>query len=89
MGLIAPIFGALIYWFILFYSQTDFISFLQKSYDGGVSSQLVSLCTLMNLVIFSILMYYNRMKTVRGLVLATFIWVILAIYFKVTAGSWD
>lgn len=89
MGLIAPIVGAFVYWFVLFYSKSDFIDFLKKVYEGGAFSQYVTLATLSNLIIFSLFMYKNRLQATRGLIFSTLIWVALAVYFKIKSGVWD
>jgi hypothetical protein len=84
LGLIAPVFGLIIYYFFAFYSRdVGFMEFLgyMKQYKGlltGVSS--ISLVA--NAVLFTIYINSQRDKTAKGIFVATLIYGISVLVIK-------
>ena len=85
LGLIAPVLGLIIYYFVAFYvrnvSFTEFLRYLReyRSLLTGVSS--VSLVA--NAVLFTIYINSRRDKTAKGIFLATLVYGIAVLLIKV------
>ena len=85
LGLIAPILGLIIYYFVAFYTRkVSFMEFLHylklyRSLLTGVSS--ISLVA--NAVLFTIYINSRRDKTAKGIFLATLVYGIAVLLIKV------
>jgi len=83
LGLIAPIFSLVIYYFVQFYplySIRDFFGFMQTN-----KSQVTAIsvpCLLLNIVLFTVYINSHRDKTAKGVFAATLIYAIVALLFK-------
>lgn len=84
-GFIAPIFGMVIYYFIVFYTKkvgfVEFLGYLKqyKTLLTGVSS--ISLVA--NAVLFTIYINSRRDKTAKGIFLATLVYGVTVLLIKV------
>lgn len=68
--------------YMINYSYTTFTVMVEHYYDVGRISSLLSLSLLVNLVVF-FLLYWRKFEMMpRGVILATFIWGIAIVYFK-------
>lgn len=87
LGILAPVLGFFIYYFIKFYplySLGDFLSFLKV--NKSLITVVVSLSLLANAVLFTI--YINRQKdhTAKGIFIVTVIYGIAALLFRLTGN---
>ncbi len=82
LGLIMPVIGVFVYYKIAGFWM-NFHTFIAKVRDLGVSSKVLSLGVLANLVIFLIFINLDFQRTSRGILIATFIYaaIILAMKF--------
>jgi hypothetical protein len=83
LGLIGPLMGAVAFYLMQF-SDMPFIYFLENAIKAGVQTELISLCTVFNLLIFFIFIWSNLQAAARGVILATFIYVIIVLVLKFT-----
>ncbi len=85
LGLIVPIFGLIIYYFMKFYSLNvgflEFLGFLRqyKSLLTGMSS----VALVANAVIFTIYINSHRDKTAKGIFVATIVYAITVLLIKI------
>jgi hypothetical protein len=82
-GLVGPFIGAVLFYFIQF-SEMPFIYFLENSIRADIQTELLSLCTVFNLLIFFIFIWTNLQLAARGVILATFIYVLVVLVLKFT-----
>ena len=83
LGLVAPIFSLVIYYFVKFfplYTVKDFFFFLRtnKTQITAVSMP----CLVLNIALFTFYINSHRDNTAKGIFLATIIYAILALLFK-------
>jgi hypothetical protein len=83
MGLVAPIFSLIVYYFVKFYplySVKDFFFFLSSN-----KSQITAVsvpCLVLNIALFTIYINSHRDSTAKGIFAATLIYAIVALLFK-------
>ena len=82
LGLVAPVIVLLLF-YVIRYSQISFGRFLQMVNMEGTFSPRISLCVIVNLLIFYLFIWTNRYYSARGVILATFVYAGLVIYLKV------
>ncbi|HEY6161912.1 MAG TPA: hypothetical protein VI112_11835 [Bacteroidia bacterium] len=82
LGLVAPVIVLLIF-YVIRYSHISFGRFLQMVNMEGTFSPRISLCVIVNLLIFYLFIWTNRYYSARGVILATFVYAGLVIYLKV------
>lgn len=80
-GIIAPIIVFLLY-YIIFHRHMDFFYFLKYLKDGDIFIATLSLCVIINLLLFFICLWTNRDRTARGVVMATFLYAIYVAIMK-------
>ncbi len=80
VGLLIPI--IVIFGFYLYRNAENLNSFFEGIIHAGVFSELVSLCVVPNLLLFFIFMWTNRLKSARGVIGATFIYVLIVLALK-------
>jgi hypothetical protein len=81
LGLLVPALTLLIVYFVGF-SGFKFIDFFRYTIAKHILENLVSLCGLANLPLFYLFIQTSRYESVKGIILATFILVVLVIYLK-------
>ncbi|MDQ3681627.1 MAG: hypothetical protein M3352_00975 [Bacteroidota bacterium] len=83
IGLIAPLFGLVILYFLKFPSYTfgDFLGYFLK--ENRLITSLGSLCLLANVVFFTIYINTNRDETAKGIFIITLIYGIGILLLKV------
>ncbi len=82
LGLIAPT----IVYFIIYLSGFKNISFVDFFYllnEKNVFTKILSLCGLANLLVFFIFIWTNRLRSARGVLVATFIFTIIVLLLRV------
>ncbi len=80
-GLIAPIivfFG----FYVFKYSQIPFSEFLDFLRGANVIVQVLSICVIINLLIFFLFIWTHRYFSARGVIMATFVYAIIVVIFK-------
>jgi len=82
LGLVAPIFSLIIYYFVKFsaYSFKDFLVFIRDN-----KSQITAIsvpCLVLNIALFTIYINSHRDQTAKGVFAATLIYAIVALLFK-------
>ncbi len=81
IGLIGPIIGGLLF-YIMLYSEMALSAFIQTSLQAGIQTELISLATVFNLLLFFIAIWTGKQHTARGVILATFIYVLIVLILK-------
>jgi len=81
IGLLAPTIGIIIFYFTKFESLT-LGEFLKISVEEKMLSPLLSLCAVINLAVFYLLIQFDKLKTGRGIILATFIYGLAIVLLK-------
>lgn len=81
-GLLLPTLAIFIFYLINF-SYTSFAITIAHYYEVGELSALLSLSLLVNLGLFFLLYKLDFEMAPRGLILATFLWGMAIVYFKV------
>jgi hypothetical protein len=84
LGLIGPV-VVLFLFYLVRYHQLTFGRFLAMVGMEGTFSPRISLCAIVNLLIFYIFIWTNRYFSARGVILATFVYAGLIVYIKVLA----
>jgi uncharacterized membrane protein len=80
-GIVLPSIFIYIFYMIN-YSYTTFTIMVEHYHSVGRISSLLSLSLLVNLVVFFVLYWRKFQMAPRGVILATFIWGIAIVYFK-------
>jgi hypothetical protein len=70
LGIIASFLGS--YLFITFFTDFDFMTGIQTMKSDGKLGKLITLGSILDLIIFSILLKLNKDAMARGVVLAVF-----------------
>lgn len=80
-GLTGPFVGCFIYYLLQFSSMTihEFVLFVMES---DSLSKVISLSAIFNLAIFFVFIYLKLDKSARGVILGTFIYVLIVILLK-------
>lgn len=81
IGLILPTIFIFAF-YLINYSYTTFIVMIEHYYEVGKISALLSLSLIINLIVFFTLYWRKFEMAPRGVILATFIWGIAIVYFK-------
>ena len=85
LGFLAPILGLFIYYFIQFrlftLEEFFYVLFRQKS----LMTAMISISLIANAIIFTVYINTHRDKTARGVFIATCIYAIIALVFKLLA----
>ena len=79
-GLLIPV--IIIVGFFIYKSPDNISAFFDEIIRVGIISELVSLCVIPNLLLFFIFMWTNRLQSGRGVIGATFIYVIVVLILK-------
>lgn len=72
LGLLGP-FLALMGFYVVKFSSIPFVEFLKTAFDKGMLSPLLSLCAIVNLGLFYLLLQTNRLYAARGVILSTIV----------------
>ena len=81
-GLILPLVGFYLYYFIFFRYMT-FVEFTNHLIKTGLFVSVLSLGVILNLVSFFIFYRIEADQAAKGIILATFIYAFFVLYFKV------
>jgi hypothetical protein len=81
IGLIGPFFGGFLF-YIMLYSEMTLKAFVETSLKAGIQTELISLATVFNLLLFFIAIWTGKQHTARGIILATFIYVFIVLILK-------
>jgi hypothetical protein len=84
LGLAGPVLTLFVFYLIR-YSHMSFARFMQMVSLEGTFSPRISLCAIVNLLIFYLFIWTNRYYSARGVILATFVYAGLIVYIKVIA----
>jgi len=82
LGLIAPT----IVYFIIYltgFKNISFVDFFYLLNEKNVFTKILSLCGLANLLVFFIFIWTNRLRSARGVLVATFIFTIIVLLLRV------
>jgi hypothetical protein len=82
LGLIAPT----IVYFIIYltgFKNISFVDFFYLLNEKNVLTKILSLCGLANLLVFFIFIWTNRLRSARGVLVATFIFTIIVLLLRV------
>lgn len=82
LGLAAPVIVLFVFYLVR-YSHMSFGRFMDMVAMEGTFSPRISLCVIVNLLIFYIFIWTNRYYSARGVILATFVYAGLVVYLKV------
>jgi hypothetical protein len=80
-GIIGPVIGGILFYFMQF-SEITFRNYLENAIKADIQSELISLSTVFNLLVFFIFIWLNLQKAARGVILATFIYVLIVMILK-------
>ena len=80
-GLIGPLIGGYLYYLMLF-RQMGINEFFQTMIKSGSVAQVISLAAVFNLIVFFIFIWLKFDKSARGVILATFLYVLSVILIK-------
>jgi len=80
-GLIAPVILMLLYW-QMNYGTLTFEKFVAVLIKGNIHVKLISLFTVINLALFFLFIWRNLNYSARGVLLATFIYIIIVVFLK-------
>lgn len=81
LGLIVPLITLVVIYEVKF-SSNDFVRFIKYSFEYDILEALVSLSGLPNLALFFLFIQANLYENAKGVILATFILVIIVILLK-------
>lgn len=81
IGLIGPFVGGLLF-YIMLYSEMALSAFIETSLKAGIQTELISLATVFNLLLFFIFIWAGKQHSARGVILATFIYVLIVLLLK-------
>lgn len=81
-GIMTPAFVFLCYW-LFFHSQLHFPSgFIRYLRNGQMLQEVAIVCTIVNLVVFYLLLNKKAFDVARGIIYATFLYVGLVLYIS-------
>lgn len=81
VGLFGPVIGLILFYLIQF-NEMPFIYFLENIIKADVQAELISLCTVFNLLLFFLFIWSNQQLAARGVILATFLYVVFVLVIK-------
>jgi hypothetical protein len=81
-GVIGPLLGVVIYYFMQFSYQISFNEYLDFIARPTVLPKVISLAAIMNLLFFIFCQWTNAYKAARGIVFATIGWGVIVFYLK-------
>ena len=84
LGLIAPVIVLYVFYLVRYHNM-GFRHFLGMVGMEGTFSPRISLCVIVNLLIFYLFIWTNRYYSARGVILSTFLYAGLVIYIKMIA----
>ncbi|MCL3780407.1 hypothetical protein EMN47_08380 [Prolixibacteraceae bacterium JC049] len=80
--------GLLLPWVILLITYTQaannqsFVSFLEGMWHMRALIKLLSLCTIINVGVFMLFIKTNRLTSARGVLMATFIYAFVVVFYR-------
>lgn len=80
VGIVVPMIGVYIY-FLSFNFPEDFSSFIRTTIDNRYIGTILKLAVLGNLLFFLLGLQFNLMKYCRGIILSTFIYAGIIVYY--------
>ena len=83
-GLLLPLIGVYIY-YGLFFSYMGFNSFLHHLEKNNLGLSVLSLGVILNLALFFLFYQFEKDRSARGVIGASFIYAFIVLYFKVLA----
>ena len=83
LGIIGPMIGAVIYYFMQF-SHMPLQEFFEMAIETDQLGSVISLSVIFNLFIFFFFIWKNLALSARGVILATFVYVLIVILVKFT-----
>jgi hypothetical protein len=78
IGILASVLGSFI--FITFFTNFDFLSGIQTMKSQGKLGKLITLGSILDLVVFTVLLKLNKENMARGVVLAVIIIAIITLF---------
>ncbi len=81
IGIILPFFGAAIF-YLIFFGYMDVSFFLKHLLQTGYWLSVLSLGVILNLGAFFLFLHWQAERAAGGILGATFIFALLAVYFK-------
>lgn len=81
IGFIVPFFAILIF-HLSTYPEMSFKEFYAQIFGMDILPALLSLCGVPNLLMFFIFIWTNKLKSARGVLLATFIYTVVVFIIK-------
>jgi hypothetical protein len=81
IGLLGPIIGGLLF-YVMLYNEMSLLAFVETSLQAGIQTELISLATVFNLLLFFIAIWTGKQHAARGIILATFIYVFVVLILK-------
>ncbi len=81
-GLILPLISFLVF-YLFRYREIEFTEFIRHIYSREILSPLLSLNILPNLLLFYLFIRKNYLFSARGVVLATFVFALVVLFFRV------
>jgi len=81
LGIITPLLAVIIFYYING-DYTSFIDFFLSLKSMGISAEMLSLLVVPNLGVFFLFMSKNYYLSGKGVIAATFIWVIIDVIIK-------
>jgi len=86
LGLISPIL-AMFGYYLYFYSYMTIRGFIHFLQLGNIYTPLLSLSVVINLLVFFIFIWTDRLFSARGVLLATFIYAGIVVYLKIKSSG--
>jgi len=80
-GIMGPVIGFFLYYYI-FRQEPTLAGFWNIAKQHTNLPKVMSLSVITNLLIFFIFIWSNRLLSSRGVLLGTFLWVVVIIYYK-------
>ncbi|MBI1222340.1 MAG: hypothetical protein GC180_07020 [Bacteroidetes bacterium] len=84
VGMLVPAFLILMMYAFKF-SESSFTSFVSASIRQGIAPAIIALSQLGNLGLFFLFLKFDRLWASRGVILATFLYICVMLYFKMGA----
>jgi hypothetical protein len=81
LGLFLPMVMFMAFYGVKF-SHLEFMEFVQLMIDRDIIIQIISLCVIVNLLTFFLFIQTHRYYSARGVIMATFIYAIVVVIFK-------
>lgn len=82
-GIIGPMIGALVFMmFAMRMEEANVTDYYNVIVKAGVETEIISVATMFNLAIFFMFIWQGMQRAARGVILGTFIYVLLVVLLK-------